>query len=76
MFHVFQDAFSPTRIFTNIFKQQFLIFKHTYQTVLNYSPFELYYYNASHVEWLTKLKNWNRNAKIQSSMKKRWRVTE
>ena len=34
------------------------------------SPFELYYYNASHMEWLTKLKNWNRNVKIQSSMKK------
>ena len=30
--HTFQYTFSLTRISTNIFKQQFSIFKHTYQT--------------------------------------------
>ena len=30
-FHVFSHIFSPTRISTNIFKQQFLVFKHKYQ---------------------------------------------
>ena len=27
-----QGTFSPTRISTNVFKQQFSVFKHTYQT--------------------------------------------
>ena len=31
-FHAFQYTFSPTRISTNVFKQQFSVFKHMYQT--------------------------------------------
>ena len=31
-FHAFLHTFSPTRISTNIFKQQFSVFKYMYQT--------------------------------------------
>ena len=66
----FNALFHP-HVFSKIFLNNNFQFLNTHtKRVLNYSPFELYYYNASHVEWLTKLKNWNKNAKIQSSMKK------
>ena len=32
IFHIYSHTFLPTRIFINIFKQQFLVFKHMYQT--------------------------------------------
>ena len=37
IFYAFSYTFSHTRIFTNVFKQQFLVFKHMYQTDPNTS---------------------------------------
>ena len=50
LFHAFQHTFSPTCIFTNIFKQQFLVFKHTYQTDPQTHPFYFSCFKHGHLK--------------------------